>query len=80
MSNITLSIPESLKKEMESLPGVNWSEVTRGLLIEKVKRLALLNKLDDMLKDSKLTEEDCIKLGRRAKKGRFGLLKKQGLL
>ena len=27
MTNITLSIPEELKKEMEKFPEINWSEV-----------------------------------------------------
>ena len=80
MPNITLSIPASLKKKMESLPEINWSEVTREFLSEKVRRLALLMKLDKMLENSELTEEDCIRLGREAKKGRFEVLKKQGLV
>jgi len=68
MPNITLSIPEDLKSKMDELPEINWSEVTREFLSEKVNRFALLKKLDKMLENSELTEEDCIRLGREAKK------------
>jgi len=68
MSNITISLPDSLKKEMEKLPEVNWSEVTREFLTKKVRRMLLLRKLDKMLEDSKLTEEDCLRLGKEVNK------------
>ena len=68
MPNITLSVSEDLKKKIDSMPDINWSEVTREFLSERVKRLALLKKLDKMLENSELTEEDCIRLGRKAKK------------
>ena len=29
MANITLSIPQELKEEMEKFPEINWSEVAR---------------------------------------------------
>ena len=69
MPNLTVSIREELKTEMDSMPDINWSEVVREFLSEKVKRAALLRKLDDMLKHSKLTEEDCLKLGEKMKEG-----------
>ena len=68
MPNITLSIPDDLKKEMDSIPEFNWSEIVRNFLSERVKRVLLLKKLDKMLENSELTEEDCIRLGREAKK------------
>ncbi|MBI2499478.1 hypothetical protein HYV88_04520 [Candidatus Woesearchaeota archaeon] len=68
MPNITLSVPEELKKKMNLLPEVNWSETMRELLSEKVKRSLLLKKLDKMLENSELTEKDCIRIGREAKK------------
>ena len=68
MPNLTLSIPTELKKEMDELPELNWSEIVREILSEKVKRVLLLKKLDKMLEKSELTEEDCINLGRKAKK------------
>ncbi|MBA3064788.1 hypothetical protein FP803_05100 [Candidatus Woesearchaeota archaeon] len=68
MPNITLSLPKDLKSNMDKLPEVNWSEITREFLSEKVKRLVLLKKLDKMLENSELTEKDCIRMGREAKK------------
>ena len=73
MPNITLSIPEELKKELDSLPEINWSEVTRGFLSEKVKRLEFLKKLERQLesKEGQELTKWSVELGRKAKKGRF---------
>jgi len=78
MPNITLSIPEDLKKKMDKLPEINWSEVTREVLAEKVRRLVLLKKLDKMLEKSELTEEDAIRLGEKAKEGMLKRYKARG--
>lgn len=64
MPNITLSIPEQLKKQLDELPELNVSESVRAFLSDKVRRALILKKLDKMLESSELTEEDCIKLGR----------------
>ena len=73
MPNITLSIPEDLKEKMDLLPEINWSEVTRGFLSEKVIRLALLKELEERLesKDEKELAKWSVELGRKSKKGRF---------
>jgi len=73
MPNITLSVSEDLKKEMESLPEINWSEVTREFLSEKVKRLAFLKKLEAQLESKEEQEltKWSVELGRKAKKGRY---------
>ncbi|MBI5158877.1 hypothetical protein HY992_02035 [Candidatus Micrarchaeota archaeon] len=75
MVSITLSVPEELKKEMDKHPEMNWSAIAR----EAIKnRLMLLKKFDDFTKDSTLTEEDAIELGRKVNKGlakRYGLSK-----
>ena len=67
MPNITLSIPEDLKKQLDELPELNISESVRKFLSEKAKRALLLKELDKMLENSKLTEEDCLRLGNEAK-------------
>jgi len=67
MPNITLSVPEELKKELDSLSEINWSESIRKFLSEKVKRALLLKKLDKILENSELTEEDCLRLGDKLK-------------
>jgi hypothetical protein len=78
MPNITLSVSEELKHKMDSLPELNWSEVMRGFLSERVKRAMLLKKLDMMLEHSELTEEECLKLGEKAKAGMLKRYKSRG--
>ena len=78
MPNITLSVPKELKHELEKLPEINWSESIRGFLSEKVKRALLLKKLDKMLENSELTEEDCLRLGDKIKEGVWKRYKKEG--
>lgn len=80
MPTITLSVSEDLKKEMESMKDVNWSEVTRELLSEKVRRMKLLRRMDELLKNSRLTDEDALKLGRKVNAGMYKRLKKQGMV
>ena len=44
---------------------INWSEIARQAIMQK---LALLAKMDELLKKSKLTESETIKLGRKVNK------------
>ncbi len=78
MPNLTLSIPEELKREMDELPETNWSVLVRKFLAERVKRALLLKKLDKMLENSELTEEDCLRLGNEVKQKAWKKLKKEG--
>ena len=78
MPNITVSISEDLKKSMDALPELNWSEAVRVFLSEKIRRASLLRKLDKMLENSELTEEECLKLGERAKEKMLKRYKKEG--
>lgn len=39
MATITLSIPEDLKKRMDAMPEIKWSEIMRNIIIKKVKQL-----------------------------------------
>ncbi len=39
MPRITLSIPDDIKERMDKMPEVNWSEVIREGLKDKVKKL-----------------------------------------
>lgn len=78
MPNITLSIPEELKKQLNSLPELNISESVRVFLSEKAKRALLLKDLDKMLEKSELTEEDCLKLGNELKERVWKRHKQEG--
>lgn len=39
METVTLSIPDDLKKKMDALPQVKWSEVLREFIIRRVRQL-----------------------------------------
>lgn len=65
MVNVTLSIPEDLKKTMDKHPEMNWSEVARQAFKERLSQLELL---DAIASKSKLSEKDAIELGRKIKK------------
>lgn len=65
MVSITLSVPEELKKEMDSFADINWSAVAREAI---KKRIELLKKFKEFTKDSTMTEEDAIRLGREVNK------------
>lgn len=78
MPNITISVPEELKKQLEKFPEINWSEVLRELISQKVKRLEILKKLDKMLENSEMTEEDALRLGDKVKQAMWEKLKKKG--
>lgn len=55
MPNMTLAIPEELKRKMDQFKEINWSEVARQAIQEKT---ALLEKMNQLLSKSELTESD----------------------
>ncbi len=61
MANLTLSIPNELKKNMEDFPEINWSEVARDSIKKKIVQL---NFLKSFQIDSEISPEDALKLGR----------------
>lgn len=65
MVSVTLSVPEDLKKKMDEFPEMNWSEVARGAIREKVVKLEFLK---HFASKSELTEEDAIRLGKEVSK------------
>ena len=65
MTNITLAVPEDIKKEMEKFPEINWSAIAREAI---KKRIILLRKFREFTKNSEFTEEDAIELGREVNK------------
>ncbi len=60
MTNITLSIPEDLKREMEKFPEINWSEVARDSIKKKIAQLTFLK---GFKMDSDISVDDALKLG-----------------
>ena len=67
MVNITLSMPDGVRDEMKEFPEVNWSVVARVAI---VNRINMLKKFREFSRDSEMTEEDAIELGRKIKRGR----------
>jgi hypothetical protein len=65
MANITLAIPEDIKKEMEKFPEMNWSVIAREAI---KRRIVMLKKFREFTKDSELTREEAIRLGRKLNK------------
>ncbi len=65
MANITLSVPERLKKEMDSFAEINWSAVAREAFREKIVDLEFLKKFKEK---SKLSEKDALRLGKEINK------------
>ena len=55
MPNITLSIPEELKKKMDHFKEINWSEVARQAIFEKT---LMLEKMNQLLSQSQLRESE----------------------
>lgn len=68
MPTITLAVPEELKQDMNKSKFINWSEIAREAIREKVNQLKIL---DSIAKKSKLTEKDAIEIGRKIKKSAF---------
>jgi len=61
MANLTLSIPNELKQEMEKFAEINWSEVARDSIKQKI---AQLNFLKGFRIDSEISPEDALNLGK----------------
>jgi len=64
MANITLSIPESVHRDMKSFSEVRWSEVARKAITERIETLKMADKL---AAKSKLTQEDVEEFSRKIK-------------
>ena len=66
MVSLTLSIPKDLKKKMEEFSEINWSEVARKAIIQKIADLAFLKEFKE---HSTLSEQDAIEMGKKVSEG-----------
>ncbi|MGV8150372.1 MAG: hypothetical protein ACP5NV_01460 [Candidatus Woesearchaeota archaeon] len=66
MVSLTLSIPEELKARMDKHSEINWSEVARQAIMQKVEDFEMLKKLSEK---SRLTEKDALEIGRKISQG-----------
>ncbi|MFB6201315.1 MAG: hypothetical protein ABEI98_04820 [Halorhabdus sp.] len=55
MPNVTVSVDDSLKEQMDDHPEINWSEVARQAIREKIHDLEVM---EELVEGSELTEED----------------------
>ncbi len=62
---MTLAIPKELKDQMDQFPEINWSEVARIAIRDKI---ADLNILKEFTSKSELTDDDALELGRKVNK------------
>ena len=68
MPNMTLAIPEDLKEKMDQHREINWSEVARQAIREK---MILLEHMDQMLSKSQLRAADIEQAAYKIKKKVF---------
>ena len=55
MPSITVNVDDDLKERMEKHPEINWSEVTRQAIQEKIETLDVM---DELTSKNELTESD----------------------
>jgi predicted transcriptional regulator len=55
MPSITVNVDDDLKERMDKHPEINWSEVTRQAIQEKIEALEVM---DELTSGSDLTESD----------------------
>ena len=64
MVNVTLTVPADLKMKMDQFPEINWSEVARQAINQKIQELILLRSITAK---SQLTEDDVKEIGDKIK-------------
>lgn len=65
MANMTLSIPDELRKKLNNFKEMNWSAVAREAFLQKIADLEFLREFKSK---SELTKEDALKLGKKVNK------------
>lgn len=72
MASLTLSIPDEIKKKMSDFRYINWSEVARAAILEKIEMLEKMNRL---LANSEISEKETVEYGRRLKEKQWSKTK-----
>lgn len=57
MPTVTLTVSDDIKSELKIFSWINWSEVAREAFLEKLKRDEAFKRFDEVLKNSKMTDE-----------------------
>ncbi len=74
MTNLTLAIPEELSQRMKRHTEIRWSEVVRKSIAEQ---LVLLETMEKIAKNSRLTEHDVQAVSHKIKAELFHELDRQ---
>lgn len=64
MPSVTFSVPEKVKFEMKQLSWVNWSELARQEVFIQDEKAELFKELEELTKNSKLTDKDCLRFAK----------------
>ena len=68
MATVTLTVSDDIKSELKKFSWINWSEVAREAFLEKLRRDEAFKRFDEVLKNSKMTDELALKLGDKLKR------------
>jgi len=64
MASVTFSVSDKLKSEMKEFSWVNWSELAKQEVLKQDERAELFEELEELTKDSKLTDKDCLRFAK----------------
>jgi len=68
MVSVSLTVSNDLRAKMDKFSWINWSEVAREEALKQEERIELLEELEELTKDSTITDEDCERFAKRVKK------------
>jgi hypothetical protein len=67
MVNVTISVPADLHVRMKKHPKFKWSRIASDAFEKEINKSMLLDEMDELLKNSTLTEEDAERIGHEIK-------------
>lgn len=68
MASVMFSIPSEVKSEMKEFAWVNWSELAKEEVLKQDEKAKLFEELEELTKESTLSDEDCLRLGKFVKR------------
>lgn len=77
MPNMTFAVSDEMHAEMRAHRNIKWSEVVRSAIEKEILRQKMLAELDDLTKDSTLTIEDAVAIGKEINKKMAARLRKE---
>jgi predicted translin family RNA/ssDNA-binding protein len=74
MPTLTLAISKELKSKMDAFPEMNWSEIARKAISEKILEYMLFTSI---VKKSKLSQKDALAIGSKVNDSLYQAYKKK---